>query len=238
MNLLTPVLLSWRSALRRLLLPLALILFSLQLTSVPAYATGVADIPQLSAGDPTWVVDEADLLSRINIAKISDRLADLAEQTGNEVRIVTIHRLDYGETPDSLTKKIFDKWYPTLSERSNQVLLFIDDVTNGVAIKTGEGISSLMPEDIAASVAQETVMVPLRDGNRYNQAFLDATDRLFAVLSGEEDPGPPIVEDTLNVEGTFTRAEDTDDYTATIVVVVLLVVATIVPMATYFWYAR
>ena len=38
------------------------------------------------------------------------------------------------------------------------------------------------------------------------------------------------------VAATFKSAEETDDKSATIIVVVLLVVATIVPMATYFWY--
>lgn len=228
----------WRSRLTRLIGLFSLAVLTLQLWAAPAWATGVADIPKVAAGQQTWVVDQANLLSRINQTKISDQLQELAEQTGKEVRFVTIHRLDYGETAESLTNKLFDAWFPTLSERSNQVILFIDDVTNGVAIRTGESIKSLMPDDIAESVAQETVMVPLRDGNRYNQAFLDATDRVVAVLSGQDDPGPPVVEDNLNVEGTFTRAEDTDDYTATIVVVVLLIAATVIPMVTYYWYIR
>ncbi len=228
----------WRSRRIRLIGLIGFAVLTLQLWTTPAWATGVFDIPKVAAGQQTWIVDQANLFSRINEATISDQLQELAEQTGKEVRIVTIHRLDYGETAESLTNKLFDAWFPTLSERSNQVLLFIDDVTNGVAIRTGESVKSLLPDDIAESVAQETVMVPLRDGNRYNQAFLDATERLVAVLSGQDDPGPPVVEDNINVEGTFTRAEDTDDYTATIVVVVLLIAATVIPMVTYYWYVR
>lgn len=228
----------WRSRLIRLIGLIGFAVLTLQLWTTPAWATGVFDIPKVAAGQQTWIVDQANLFSRINETKISDQLQELAKQTGKEVRIVTIHRLDYGETAESLTNKLFDAWFPTLSERSNQVLLFIDDVTNGVGIRTGESVKSLLPDDIAESVAQETVMVPLRDGNRYNQAFLDATERLVAVLSGQEDPGPPVVEDNINVEGTFTRAEDTDDYTATIVVVVLLIAATVIPMVTYYWYIR
>lgn len=79
-------------------------------------------------------------------------------------------------------------------------------------------------------------MMPLRDGNKYNQAFLDASDRLVAVISGNPDPGPPVVEETIQTEGTFARAEDTDDRSATVIVVVLLVLATVIPMATYYFY--
>jgi len=78
--------------------------------------------------------------------------------------------------------------------------------------------------------------VPLREGNKYNKSFLEASDRLVAVLSGQPDPGPPVVEETVQVEGTFTSAEETDTKNSTIWVVVLLVVATVVPMATYFFY--
>ncbi|MFN9317428.1 MAG: YgcG family protein, partial [Microcystis sp.] len=40
-----------------------------------------------------------------------------------------------------------------------------------------------------------------------------------------------------NIESTFTTAEETDDKNATIWVIVLLVLATVIPMVTYFWYA-
>ena len=76
----------------------------------------------------------------------------------------------------------------------------------------------------------------MREGNKYNQAFLDASDRLGVILSGQPDPGPPIVQEKINTEGTFTKAEDTDQGSATVWVIGLLVVATIIPMATYFFY--
>lgn len=228
----------WRSLIRHVLTSLFLVLFTAQLWTAPALATGVYQMPSLSAGDPTWIVDEANLLSRINKIKIGGRLAELAENTGNEVRFVTIHRLDYGETPESFTEQLFEKWFPTPEAQANQTILFIDDVTNGVAIRTGDAVKQLMSDDIAESVAQETVMVPLRENNKYNQAFLDATDRLVAVLSGQEDPGPPVVNNTIQVEGTFATPEETESSNATLIVIVLLVLATAIPMVTYYWYVR
>jgi uncharacterized protein len=77
---------------------------------------------------------------------------------------------------------------------------------------------------------------PLKDGAKYNQALLSASRRLVAVLSGETDPGPPQVQ-AINIESTFASAEETDDKSATIWVIVLLFFATVIPMATYFWYS-
>jgi len=225
-----------RNYLERLILQLLLIILASGLVATPANAIGVYQMPNVNAGEPTWVIDKAEVLSRLNEGKLSKTLEDLAKKTGNEVRMVTIHRLDYGETPETFTKALFEKWFPTAQAQANQTLLVIDTLTNGTAIQTGETVKSIMPDAIAQSVASETVVVPLRDGNKYNQGLLDASDRLVAVLSGQPDPGPPVVAENVQVEGTFKSAEETDTKNSTIWVVAILIIATVVPMATYFFY--
>ncbi|PSN20478.1 beta-propeller domain-containing protein, methanol dehydrogenase [filamentous cyanobacterium CCP5] len=203
-----------------------------------AEAIAPYQLPPVSAGEDTWIVDEADIISRLSEGKINSRLGDLAASTGKEVRLVTIHHFDYGETIDSFTDKLFEAWYPTPELRANQVLLVLDEVTKVVGIRVGETAAELLPPVTAESVAQETVLVPLLEGDKYNQALLDGTDRLAAVLAGEPDPGPPIFDDSFDSEGTFATAEETDESRnySTILLVVLLVLATAIPMATYFFY--
>ena len=225
-------------SLKKYIAPLIVVLLMLVLGSsvfaTPVLATGVYQIPNLTANN--WVLDQGEIISRISEAKISNAFEDLAKKTGNQVRFVTIRRLDYGETPESFTQALFEKWFPTPAEQANQILLVLDTVTNGTAILTGESVKSLLTDAIAESVVTETLAIPLRDGNKYNQAFIDASDRLVTVLSGEPDPGPPQVMETVQVESTFTKAEDTDQGNATAWVVGLLIAATIIPMATYFVY--
>ncbi|MBW4593166.1 MAG: TPM domain-containing protein [Brasilonema angustatum HA4187-MV1] len=229
---------SWKKRIQRLLLPSVMVILASLLFATSAWATGVYDMPTITSGEPTWVVDEADVISRFNEGKLSSTLENLAKQTGNEVRIVTMRRLDYGETPESFTKALFEKWFPTKEAQANQTILMIDTAKNGTAIITGDKVKSLMPDDIALSVASETLTVPLRDGDKYNQAFLDASDRLVAVLSGEPDPGPPQITDNVQVKSTFAKAEDTNinKGNATAWVVGLLIAATVIPMATYYIY--
>lgn len=228
----------WRKYLQRLILLVTLMILATGLAASPASATGVYQMPNLSAGDRTWIIDQAEVLSRLNEGNISSALENLANRTGNEVRIVTIRRLDYGETPESFTKQLFEKWFPTKEAQANQTLLAIDTVTDGTAIRTGDRVKSLMPDDIAKSIASETVLAPLRSGEKYNQAFLDASDRLVAVLSGKPDPGPPQIAATVNTESTFKKAEETDTGNATIWVIGLLIAATVIPMLTYYLYVR
>jgi uncharacterized protein len=225
-----------KTILIRLILPLLTVILASSLFATSALATGVYQIPNLTAGDSTWVVDQGEVISRINEGQISSTFDDLAKQTGNEVRFVTIRRLDYGETPASFAQALFEKWFPTPEAKANQTVLVLDTVTNGTAIISGDQVKSLLTDEIAQSVAEETLAAPLRDGNKYNQAFLDASDRLVAVLSGQPDPGPPQIVDNVQVEGTFKKAEETDKGNATAWVVGLLIAATIIPMATYYIY--
>ncbi|MBC1222925.1 TPM domain-containing protein [Nostoc sp. UCD121] len=218
----------------RLVLTLVTVILTASLFATPALATGVYQLPSLTAD--TWVLDQGEVISRLNEGKISSAFEDLAKQTNKEVRIVTVRRLDYGETPESFTKELFEKWFPTKEAQANQTLLVIDTVTNGTSIITGDEVKPLLTDAIAESVATETVSVPLRNGNKYNQAFLDASDRLVAVLSGKADPGPPQIADNVQVEGTYKKAEETNQGNATAWVVGLLIAATVIPMATYYIY--
>jgi uncharacterized protein len=233
--------LRWPAAipvLRHLFSLILMVVITLGMYQPPAAAIAVYQLPAVSAGEDTWIVDEANIISRINENKISNRLSQLAEATGNEVRLVTIRHFDYGETIDTFTEKLFDQWYPTPEAQANQTLLVLDEVTKTVGIQVGPATAEILPVDIADSVAQETVLYPLLEGDKYNQAFLEGTDRLVAVLSGEVDPGPPAFDDSFESEGTFATAEETEENRSNnlVVVVVLLVLATVIPMATYFWY--
>lgn len=199
-----------------------------------AYATGVYDLPVINAGEDVWIYDDAQAISRSTEGKITSMLQDLAKNTGNEVRMVVINRLDYGQTIDSLATELFQTWYPTPQEAQNQTLVVVDTLSNKGAIASGEGLTALLTPDISESVVKETLPYSLKD-LQYNQALISTGERLVAVLSGQDDPGAPKIEE-MKIEGTFTTAEETDDRSATIWTIVLLILATVIPMVTYFWY--
>lgn len=224
----------FNSRLKALVMPVLLLVFTVFCLATPAFATGIYDLPDPNTED-VWVVDTANAISLSNQGKLSQTFQNLAQETGQEIRMVAIRRLDYGETIDSFAEEIFTTWYPDEATRANQTLLVLDTLTNNVAIRTGTSAQALVNEEIANSVVEDTVGNDLRQGSKYNQAFIDASDRLVAVLSGQEDPGPPEIAE-INVEGTFTKAEDTDRGSATFWIVGFLILATIIPMATYYWY--
>lgn len=222
---------------RQLLCVCAIALFSTQLWATPALATGVYSMPQTLSGG-TWIIDDADQISRINEGKIVGDLKQLAADTGDEVRFVTIHRLDYGETVQTFADQLMETWFPTPEASANQTIVVLDDVTNNVGISVGAQTAERLTEEIAQSVANETMRVPLLKGNQYNQSFLAATERLSAVIAGNPDPGPPEYDNTVDTDRNFATAEETEATrgSSTTLVIVLLIAATVIPMATYYWY--
>ncbi len=218
------------------LLPIVALILTTQFVVAPAYATSLYEVPGIPAD--SQILDLANVLSLFSEGKINESFSDLTTKTGQEVHFVTIRGLDYDETIDSFTEKLFKQWFPTPEAQANQTLMVLDKLTNNSAIYTGEKAKAIMPDTIAQSVAQETLQVPLKLGERYNQGFLDASDRLVAVLSGQDDPGAPVVKDTVQVDGTFASPEETQESNATVWVIGLLIAATVIPMATYFWYVK
>lgn len=203
---------------------------------VPAHAAGVYDVPFGSVDQPIWLVDQAEAISRANEGRLNRELADLAAKTGRGLHFVAIRRLDYGQTMAEFTDKVFAKWFPTPETGANEVVVAIDVLTNNVAIAVGDNLKDLIPATTAESITGETIAYPLRSSS-YNQALLDAAARIGAIFEGKADPGPPDIAE-INIESTFTKAEDTKTTSSTIWVVVLLILATAIPMATYWWYVR
>jgi uncharacterized protein len=206
----------------------------MQLLIMPALAIGVYELPQTAPEG--HILDLAEILSRITEGQINSQLDELSQSSQQEVTIVTVRRLDYDETIDTFAQKTFERWYPTPEAQANKTLLAIDTLTDNTGIVQGEKSKATMSAEIATSVAKETVLVPLKYGNRYNQAFLDASDRMSKVLSGQEDPGAPEFKENVVTEGNFATAEETKESNATVWVVVLLVLSTAIPMATYYFY--
>jgi uncharacterized protein len=224
----------WVHGAQRLLISIVGVLLCSQILIAPAYATGVYEFTASPPAD--WVLDRADVLSRTNEGKLNTQLSKLAEETGYGVRMVTLHRLDYNETSQTFAEKLFKKWYPSSEAQAKQTVIVIDDITNNIGIRTGQAVKELLPDTIAESITEETMGIPLKEGIKYNQAFLGAGDRLTAILSGEPDPGPPQLKDTVNVDRSFATKEETKASNATIWVIGLLIVATVVPMATWWYY--
>jgi uncharacterized protein len=199
-----------------------------------ALATGVQDFPaQLPS---SAVIDTADLLSRAASNDLEKRLQSLNEDHV-DARLLTLRRLDYGLSLESLGQQLIERWGATDPD-SNLLLLLIESQNNSAAVVASAELLNQLPDTLLSSTAISTMGLPLREGARYRQAGLDALDRLDTVLQGGEDPGPPQLLERLPIETNIPTKEETASSNALLWVVVLLVVGTLVPMITWWVFSR
>jgi len=182
------------------------------------------------------VLDSADVLSRAASGDVNQRLEQFSE-LGVDARLVTLRRLDYGVSLETLGEELLQQWQDEAS-RDGLLLLLIEAQNNSAAVVASPALLEQLPSTLLSSTAISTMGLPLREGSRYRQASLDALSRLEVVLNGGEDPGPPQLVERMPVETNIPTKEETESSNAFLWVVVLLVVGTLVPMITWWVFSR
>ena len=222
---------SW---IRRLLGGVLSFLIALVVLVPTALAIAPTDLP--SQPPDAHLLDDADVFSRASTSELENRL----QQVGDgriDARLVTVRRLDYGFSLRSFGEALLEQW-SSADNNAPMLLLLIETQNKRAAVVADPDLTTQLPESLLTSTGRATMATPLRDGDRYRQASLDGLNRLSTVLEGGEDPGPPeeMVRTTLPTN-VPTQAE-TEESNAFTWVIVLLVVGTIVPMATWWVFSR
>ncbi len=228
------------AGIRRLLTGLALsmaLLLALCLAVAPAQALSANDFP--ASPPSSHLIDEGDVFSRASRAEVENQLEALAAERV-DARLVTLNRLDYGLTLDQLGQQLLDRWAASSADGAdaNQLLLLIDTKTKAAAVLASPQLQRQLPPDLLRSTARSTMAQPLREGDRYRQATVDALDRLAAVLRGGDDPGEAVIEAAPMLASNIPTHEETESSNAFTWVVVLLVVGSVVPMLTWWVFSR
>lgn len=201
----------------------------------PALALAPADFP---AQPPTaHVLDEGHVLSRSSAQEIEGVLQTFSEERV-DATVITVPKLDYGVSLQQLGESLLSRWGEPPADGPSRLLVLIDAQTRSTAVVASKGLDGRLPAELLDSTAETTMAIPLRSADRYRQATLDALSRLGTVLRGGEDPGEPVLEEAPAVVSNIPSKEETQSSHAFTWVVVLLVIGTVVPMATWWVFSR
>ena len=219
---------------RRLITGLISLVITLAVLVPSAAATAPTNFPEQPP--EAHLLDDGDVFSRASRSELENRLIEVGDGR-IDARLVTVRRLDYGFTLRSFGEELLERW-SSANSSTPMLLLLIETQNKRAAVVADPKLTTQLPESLLTSTGRATMASPLRQGDRYRQASVDGLNRLATVLEGGEDPGPPeeIVRTTLptNVP-TKAETEESDAFTW---VIVLLVVGTIVPMATWWVFSR
>ena len=216
------------------LLKAVLILFLLVLPAAPVLALSASGFSESRPQEP--VVDQAGVLSRAASADVARQLEALSADRV-DAYLITVKQLDYGLSLSQLGDDLLRRWQPG-SGGNGQLLFLIDAQTNSAAVVASPSLAGQLSPSLLRSTARTTMTAPIRDGARFRQASLDGIQRISAVLQGGEDPGEPVVAQAVTPASNVPSKEETQSSNAFTWVVVLLVVGTVVPMATWWVFSR
>ncbi|MFM9086842.1 MAG: photosystem II repair protein Psb32 [Cyanobium sp.] len=232
----------WFASLRlkgaRWVVPVIVVLGMCLAIVAPAQAVGVADFPPQAPS--AHVLDNAHVLSRAGSQEI-ERVLQTFEEEHVDARVITVSKLDYDLSLNTLGEELLARWATQTNgegEGVSRLLLLIDGQTRSTAVVASTGLGGRLPAELLTSTADSTMAIPLRSAERYRQATLDALTRLGTVLRGGEDPGEPLIEEAPALASNIPSKEETESSHAFTWVVVLLVIGTVVPMATWWVFSR
>ena len=181
------------------------------------------------------MIDDADVFSRASRGELEAKLRSFEDQRV-DARLITLRRLDYGITLNSFGEELLETWS---SPSGNPLLLMLIEASNKrSAVVANQELEAQLPPSLLRRTARTTMTVPLREGDRYRQASVDGLTRLSTVLSGGEDPGPPKEIERVTLPTNIPTKAETAESDATKWVIILLVLGTIIPMATWWVFSR
>ena len=205
--------------------------------AVPAgFALSPQDLP--AQPPDKAVLDSADVLSRAGKNEIETRLNQL-ESYKVDARVITLRKLDYGLSLTGFGEELVERWSNKDNRSERPLILFLEETQNKqAAVVVSAELGDQLPDALLRSTARTTMSQPMRDGERFRQASMDGIERIAVVLNGGEDPGPPIQIERTALPTNVPTVEETSESNAFTWVIVLLVVGTIVPMATWWVFSR
>ena len=181
------------------------------------------------------VIDEAEVFSRASRGELEAKLKSFSDDRV-DARLITVRRLDYGFSLSAFGDELLETWN---SPSGNPLLLMLIETQNKrAALIADDELQSQLPASLLTSTARTTMTIPLREGDRYRQASIDGLNRLGTVLSGGDDPGPPQVIERVTLPTNIPTRAETESSNATTWVIVLLILGTIIPMATWWVFSR
>ncbi len=218
----------------RILLAFAI---SFLLYSPSAKALSISDFP--STRPQGHVYDGASLLSISATSELEKRLTTLGDNK-IDARLITLRGLDYGVSLPSLGDSLISRWSDQEDNSRLPLLLFmIESQNNQSAVQVDQSLTSQLPPELLRSIGKTTMSQPLRQSQQYRKASVDAIDRLEVVFNGGEDPGPPAEIVQLSPRPlTVPSKEETQGGNAATLVAALLIIGTLVPMGTWWFFSR
>lgn len=172
----------------------AFLLPALLLLATPA----ACEKPQAASGPhfpefTNWVVDQADLLTPAQEAKLSAQAAALQKQVGPQFAIVTVKTLE-GRSIVDYSVQLGRTWGVGSKARNDGLLLVVAPNERKARIEVGYGLEKRVTDPFAAKVMREDIIPRFQEG-KLAEGIEAGSARLIERLRSNESERQIAVED-------------------------------------------
>ena len=201
----------------------------------PSMATELDILAQQPATNK-YVYDDANVLSRANVAGVVRELTQLQIDTGYHIDVVTLRKLVFTADPFEFADKVIEKWYPTVQEGDKHGVLLLVSTGKEGAVVGGPSFMKKVGDPIIEGIISENIPV-LTEEEKFNEAISSSVKRIEAALKGEADTGGPSAVSKKRQRTYKTKAEAAEKKDLSVIVVsLLLFISFVVPMVQFFGY--
>jgi uncharacterized protein len=137
------------------------------------------------------VVDQAKILSRVTIADLERKLADLEQKSGIQLVVATVPSLG-GEEIEPYANELFRAWKLGEAKQNNGVLLLIAPNQRRVRIEVGYGLEGTLTDAVSSIIISNAIAPRFKAGD-FNGGVTRGVDDIITALttdSAEWKPKP------------------------------------------------
>lgn len=130
------------------------------------------------------VVDGAHLLTDASKEALTQKLASLERQTGDQIVVATILTLS-GYDIETYANKLFRHWALGQSQMNNGVLLLVAPQEKEVRIEVGYGLEGVITDAIASVIINTIILPNFREGKLEN-GIIEGVNAVEDILTGDK----------------------------------------------------
>lgn len=142
-----------------------------------AAALAAANFPPLTGR----VVDQAKILSPIEVADLERKLADLEQKSGIQLVVATVPSLD-GQEIEPYANQLFRAWKLGEAKKNNGVLLLIAPKERRMRIEVGYGLEGTLTDAVSSLIIANAIAPRFRAGD-FNGGVTRGVDDIITALT-------------------------------------------------------
>jgi uncharacterized protein len=129
------------------------------------------------------IVDQAGLLSPEQELRLTEKLSNLENRTGNQLVVVTLNSLEAHDIAD-FGYQLGRKWGIGQKGKNNGALLIVAPKERRVRIEVGYGLEGLLTDAVTRLIIENAILPRFR-ANDFGGGIERGTDDIIQVLSGD-----------------------------------------------------